>query len=119
MSRIAWVDVEGDGVPADDRGASVEAQEAANLQLYEQALRQHTASPTEAVASYERLLAQPIVAEAVADARLTDDGLTLRPSLQLKFLALKNLAQLKAEAGAHGNALRLLLDYRPIRKTPD
>ena len=100
LMRVCIVDVEGDAASVDERGASVEAQEAANLQLYEQALLQHTTAPAEAAASYEQLLAQPIVAEAVAEARVAaDEGLAARPSLHLKFLALKNLALLEADRG--------------------
>ena len=99
--RVSIVDIEGDAASVDERGASVEAQEAANLQLYEQALLQHATNPAEAAASYAQLLAQPIVAEAVAEARVAaDEGeLVRRPSLQLKFLALKNLALLEADRG--------------------
>ena len=68
MSRVSIVDVEGDAASLNERRASVEAQEAANLQLYEQALHQHNTAPAEAAASYEQLLAHPIVAEAVAEA---------------------------------------------------
>ena len=66
-----------------------------------QALLQHATNPAEAAASYAQLLAQPIVAEAVAEARVAaDEGeLVRRPSLQLKFLALKNLALLEADRG--------------------
>ena len=86
--RVSIVDIEGHGAAVDERGASVEAQEAANLQLYEQALLQHATNPAEAAAGYAQLLAQPIVAEAVAEARVAaDEGeLVRRPSLQLKFL---------------------------------
>ena len=99
--RVSIVDIEGHGAAVDERGASVEAQEAANLQLYEQALLQHATNPAEAAAGYAQLLAQPIVAEAVAEARVAaDEGeLVRRPSLQLKFLALKNLALLEADRG--------------------
>ena len=68
--RVSIVDIEGHGAAVDERGASVEAQEAANLQLYEQALLQHATNPAEAAAGYAQLLAQPIVAEAVAEARV-------------------------------------------------
>ena len=104
--RVSIVDIEGDAASVDERGASVEAQEAANLQLYEQALLQHATNPAEAAASYAQLLAQPIVAEAVAEARVAaEDGeLARRPSLQLKFLALKNLALLEADRGEPGRS---------------
>jgi hypothetical protein len=100
--RVSIVDIEGDAASVDERGASVEAQEAANLQLYEQALLQHATNPAEAAASYAQLLAQPIVAEAMAEARVAADSgeLVRRPSLQLKFLALKNLALLEADRGS-------------------
>jgi hypothetical protein len=99
--RVSIVDIEGHGAAVDERGASVEAQEAANLQLYEQTLLQHATNPAGAAAGYAQLLAQPIVAEAVAEARVAaDEGeLVRRPSLQLKFLALKNLALLEADRG--------------------
>ena len=45
--RVSIVDIEGDAASVDERGASVEAQEAANLQLYEQALLQHATNPVE------------------------------------------------------------------------
>ena len=99
-----------------------------SLQLYEHALRQHTASPTEAVASYERLLAQPIVAEAVADARLTDDGLALLQWLGADPQALRAYCLhpiLQPEQRRRGVQLRPdtaqlvgTLDHGPIGGTP-
>ena len=66
--RVAFVDIEAPELATagdSEGGASVEAQEAANQQLYELAIRQHATSPAEAAQSYEQLLAQPIVVATI------------------------------------------------------
>ena len=103
--------------------ATIEAQEAANQHLYESALAlQLAGNERGAVEAFEQLLRQELVARAddVAGAEEGREprGLesTARPSLQLKFLALRNLAELEEAAGAHQSALQRLLEAVSIRE---
>ena len=87
--RVAFVDIESQELATGDSegGESVEAQGAANQQLYELAIKQHASSPAEAARSYEQLLAQPIVVAAVAEPRAAKSG-DLHPTLLLKLIFL-------------------------------
>ena len=112
---LSFVDIECSATSAAEveQAATVEAQETANLRLYEQALGlQCNGDLTAAAAAYRELLAQELLVHATrvpADApRQRRDG--DRPSLQLKFLALKNLSEVEEAAGAEDSALTLLLE---------
>ena len=107
--------------------ATIEAQEAANQHLYEGALAlQLAGDSTGAVAAFEELLRQELIAGAEDVPTAADEGREHgldgtaqqphRPSLQLKYLALRNLAELEVAAGAHQSALRRLLEAVRIRE---
>lgn len=92
---ISFVDIENPGgATYRTRSPGVEAQEAANAELYTTALMmQAEGLAEEASAAYERLLGQRLIAGAVP-AR-TEVELSLQPSLNLRYLALKHLAVLQ------------------------
>ena len=103
-----------DGAPASLEHAqplSVEAQEAENQRLYEHALTLHsTGLSAEAINAYCELLAQDLIAgaeDAGSAQAVAESG--ERPALHLKFLALRNLAELKEANGALEEALELTL----------
>ena len=108
--RFLTVDDEGEGASDEvEAQATTEAQEANNQQLYESALALHAAgSHHEARSAYGQLLEQPLVAQAEA-AAAGGAADTRRPSLHLRFLALKNQSELEEQQGRHGLALDLLL----------
>lgn len=92
---ISIVDVESaerSARPDEIARRGVEAQESSNLTLYRMALHHETRNCTdEALHAYLKLLEQPLIADASrerADSR--------NPSLQLRFLALKNLSALES-----------------------
>ena len=89
---------------------SVEAQEAANQHLYEEALTLQSAGERAVAAdAYRRLLAQDLITRA--EGKISGDTLDRqeRPAILLKFLALRNLAELQEAAGALQSAVDCLL----------
>ena len=97
--RFCAIDELDEDSTAADTQATVEAQEAANQQLYERALfLQSSGTDAEAAAAYRELLDQKLIAEAetqAGDTRSQDPDEEQRPSLHLRFLALKNLSELE------------------------
>jgi hypothetical protein len=92
---ISFVDVESaerSSRPEEVARRGVEAQESANLSLYRTALHHETRNcPDEAQQAYLKLLEQPLIADASRERAASRD-----PSLQLRFLALKNLSALES-----------------------
>ena len=91
---------------AHEEQETMEAQEAQNHQLFQSALSMQVAgNEADAVAAYLQLLAQPLIEQADAEAA----EIKSRPSLHLRFLALKNLSELEEAAGKLSSALQRLL----------
>lgn len=111
MLRFVDIDeavTEVDANAHDDDALTVEAQEAYHQQQYEEALAlQLTGNGTAAAAAYEQLLAQDLILHA--EGLVPCHSQAERPSLQLKFLALRNLAELHEAAGALQDAINCLL----------
>ena len=105
-SKPAAADADGTATPL-----SVEAQETANHQLYEDALELKLAGNImAATAAYQRLLAQELIASAdVHESATLEPSQPQRPALHLKFLALRNLAELHEKEGKLQSALDCLL----------
>lgn len=115
--RFVDIDEQERGPSAESaRAIGVEAQEAANQLRYERALRLQGSGKVEAAAEcFRELLAQRLVADAVPAERPkgcpsgADPPLERQPSLLLRYLSLKNLAQIEAGMGQHAQALERLL----------
>ena len=99
-----------------EAAATVEAQEVANRQLYESAIRYQADGAAAAAAScYRELLKHHLVADAVPSA----SGGSEPPSLQLRFLALRNLSEIEEAAGEAEAALQHLLVAIQISRPAD
>lgn len=94
-TMISIVDVESverSWRPEEMARRGVEAQESSNLTLYRTALHHETHNcADEAMHAYSKLLEQPLIADASRERAASRD-----PSLQLRFLALKNLSALES-----------------------
>ena len=115
LRRVKIVDIESQVLEAEgEQGPSVEAQEAANQQLYEHALSlQSSGASAEAMAAYRELLDQQLIIDAEPQtgggSPGEDPDHEQRPSLHLRFLALKNLSELEEAASELAPALERLL----------
>ena len=98
IMRFFAIDDELDDASKDahEEQETMEAQEAQNHQLFQSALSLQVAgNEADAVAAYLQLLTQPLIEQADAEAA----EIKSRPSLHLRFLALKNLSELEEAAG--------------------
>ena len=108
---ISFVDIEQPhgAAPIRSRSPGVEAQEAANGELYKTALAmQAEGRGEEAAAAYRQLLEQRLIAGALP-ARVGVE-LSSQPSLHLRYIALKNLAELETKRGSLHSAIERYLD---------